>query len=169
MHSAVSSFCPRAPPRPSPARHTPRNMERAFPWVVKNSQATVLLWAISHVFLLHLKVIGNTALLWMLPLAQRLQGLWRGATKRGGFPESHPLPQSWLPAPGLCDLELEEAGLGCSSEQPVSRLPPGGSASERAFQEHPRSGGCPRQEVLGSWVSILAPWSPPHCRTSIPG
>lgn len=89
------------------------------------------------------------------------RGLRRGETKRGGFPESHPVPLSSLPALGLCDLEREEAGLGCSSQQPVSLLPPGGPASERTLQEHPRSGGCPRQEggpgVLGFHFCPLVP------------
>ena len=56
--------------------------------------------------------------------------MWRGATRRGGSPESHPVPHSSKPALGLCDLELEEAGLGHGSERPVSPLPPGGLASE---------------------------------------
>lgn len=167
MHSVVPLFLPPlAPPHLEMWReHGPR-------WL-KNSQVTGLLWATLPCLLASPEGNWERSSALDAPLsteAAGMQGLWSGEAKRGGFSESHPVPQSSLPAPGLCDLELEEAGLGCSSRQPVSLLPPGGPASERTLQEHPRSGGCPRQEVLGSWVSIFAPWgSPPHCRTSIRG
>lgn len=38
--------------------------------------------------------------------------LSRGATRRGGSPESHPVPHSPLPAAGLCDLEAGGGGAG---------------------------------------------------------
>lgn len=74
----------------------------------------------------------QTQLLFGCTIASSTEGCreWKRSKLWGRMPWKATWAKSLLPALGLCDLELEEVGLGCGSRQWVSLLPPSGSESK---------------------------------------